>query len=120
MVLARTGSGGWSRAGGDAVPAAVAEKVSLAVQYMHTANPVRAVTGSEIREFAPGEFGLERPRISVALFAGEERVLLARFGSRNPEDMLQYMTIDGRDDLYLMSRFVGQEWEATAEALQPR
>jgi len=46
--------------------------------------------------------------------------LRARFGARNAEDLLQYMTLDGRDGMYLMSRFVGQQWDASVEAVQPR
>ena len=38
-----------------------AAKVSLAVQYMHTAGPVRAMTAEEIRGIAPTEFGLAPP-----------------------------------------------------------
>ncbi len=38
----------------------------------------------------------------------------ARFGTHNPEDTAQYMMVDGRQDLILMSRFVGQEWESVA------
>ena len=43
-----------------------------------------------------------------------------RAAVRNAEDLLQYMTLDGRDDMYLMSRFVGQQWDASIEAVQPR
>lgn len=120
IALARTGTGGWSREGGEALSVAVAAKVTLAVQYMHTSGPVRVMTAEEIRGLAPTEFGLAQPRISVALFAGPQRILLAHFGARNPEDMLQYMTLAGHDGMYLMSRFVGQEWDASIEAVQPR
>lgn len=119
-VLARTGSSGWSREGGEALPMAVADRVSLAVQYMHTSGPVRVLTADEVRGVAQSEFGLERPRISAALFAGRERVLLAHFGARNPEDILQYMALSGHDGVILMSRFVGQEWDAAFEAIQLR
>jgi len=30
------------------------------------------------------------------------------------------MTLSGSDDMYLMSRFVGQQWDASIEAVQPR
>jgi hypothetical protein len=120
VALARTGGGGWSREGGAVLPVPVAEKVSLAVQYMRTAGPVRVMTAEEIRGISPAEFGLAPPALSVTLFAGPQRVLRARFGARNAEDQLQYMTLDGRDELILMSRFVGQQWEASVEAVPPR
>jgi hypothetical protein len=53
VALARTSSGGWSREGGEVLSVPVAAKVSLAVQYMHTAGPVRAMTAEEIRGIAP-------------------------------------------------------------------
>ena len=47
-------------------------------------------------------------------------MLAAHFGGRNPDDFLQYVTVDGRRELFLLSRFVGQEWDAVAKAtLQP-
>ena len=120
VALTRTAGSEWSAEGGGALPPPVAAKVSLAVQYMHTAGPVRAMKPEEIRGVAPAEFGLAPPELGVTLFAGPERVLQARFGRRNVEELLQYMTIDGRDELFLMSRFVGQQWDASIEAVQPR
>jgi hypothetical protein len=43
-------------------------------------------------------------------------VLAARFGARNPEDYLQYMRLEGGARLFLMSRFVGAEWDAAMTA----
>ena len=119
VALARTSSG-WSRESGEVLSVPVAATVSLAVQYMHTAAPVRAMKAEEIRGIALAEFGLAPPALTVTLFAGPERVLHARFGARNAEDLLQYMTLAGRDDMYLMSRFVGQQWDASIEAAPPR
>ena len=120
VALARTGGGGWSREGGEVLSVPVAAKVSLAVQYMRTAGPVRVMTAEEIRGIGPAEFGLAPPDLSVTLFAGPQRVLRAHFGARNAEGLLQYMRLDGRDDMVLMSRFVGQQWEDSVEAVQPR
>ena len=120
VALVRTGKGGWSRAGGEALAPPDAAKLSLAVQYMHTAGPVRSMTAEEVGGIAPAEFGLAPPELTVTLLAGPERVLQARFGARNAEDLLQYMTVAGRDDVHLMSRFVGQQWDASLEAVQAR
>ena len=120
VALARTASGGWSAEGGRALPPQDAAAVSLAVQYMHTSGPVRSIAPEEARGIAPAELGLSPPALGVTLFAGPERVLQARFGARNAEELLQYMTIDGRGELFLMSRFVGQQWEASIEAVRGR
>jgi hypothetical protein len=120
VALSRTASGGWAGEGGGVLALPVVAKAALAVQYMHTSGPVRVMTDPEIHGIAPAEFGLAPPRLSVTLFAGPQRVLEARFGARNAEDVLQYMTIAGKEGMYLMSRFVGQQWEALIEDLQPR
>jgi hypothetical protein len=44
-----------------------------------------------------GAFGLDRPQLSVALHADSGPVLRAQFGGRNPDNMAQYMTVEGRD-----------------------
>ena len=43
-----------------------------------------------------------------------------RFGARNPEEYLQYMRLDGDARLYLMSRFVGEEWSQAMSAAMAR
>lgn len=120
VALARTSNGGWSREGGAALSVPLAAQVSLAVQYMHTAAPVRAMKAEEIRGISPAEFGLAPPALSVTLSTGPEPVLQARFGARNAEDLLQYMTLSGREGLYLMSRFVGQQWDTVIAAAEHR
>lgn len=44
-------------------------------------------------------------------------MLRAHFGGLNPEKFLQYMTVDGRQDLFLMSLFVGQYWSDIANGV---
>ena len=120
VALARKSGGEWSGEDGKVLPPPVTAKLALAVQYMHTSGPVRAMKAEEVRGIAPAEFGLAQPELVVTLFAGPERVLQARFGARNAEDLLQYMSLSGRDDVYLMSRFVGQQWDASLEAVRAR
>ena len=89
----------------------------MAVQFMNTAGPLRIMDAPELQGANPRDYGLEPPRVSVILFRGHQSVIEARFGAHNPEDSAQYMSLDGRPELYLMSRFVGQEWEAVAASL---
>jgi len=65
--------------------------------------------GTDLREF-----GLDKPVLSFTLSDGAAPVLGAHFGGLNPEKFLQYMAVDGRQDLYLMSLFVGQFWSDIA------
>jgi hypothetical protein len=110
---------GWTRAGVGPVAAPIAEKLSLAVQYMHTAGPLRVLEPAELVGTDPRAFGLDRPVLSVALHADSGAVLRAQFGGRNPDDMAQYMAIEGRGGVVLMSRFVGEEWLAVAHGAFP-
>jgi hypothetical protein len=113
-VLLRTPDGGWATQGGNALSAEMAKKLSLAVQFMNTAGPIRVMEPEELAGTKPRDFGLDQPRLTFTLFADAQPVLGARFGAHNPEDMAQYMMLDGRNELFLMSRFVGQEWESVA------
>ena len=116
-VLVRTPDGGWATQGGSVLSAEMAKKLSLAVQFMNTAGPIRVMAPAELEGTKPRDFGLDQPRLICTLFAGAQSVLGARFGANNPEDMAQYMTVDGRTELFLMSRFVGQEWESVASGV---
>jgi hypothetical protein len=113
-VLLRTPDGGWATQGGNALSAEMAKKLSLAVQFMNTAGPIRVMEPEDLAGTNLRDFGLDQPRLTFTLFADAQPVLGARFGAHNPEDTAQYMTVDGRKELFLMSRFVGQEWESVA------
>jgi hypothetical protein len=119
-VFVRTPDGGWARDGGAQLDPAIAKRLSLAVQFMNTSGPVREMEPSEYQGTNPHEFGVDHPQLSVALFEGARPVLAAHFGGRNPDGYLQYVTVEGRRELFLLSRFVGEEWDAVAKAtLQP-
>jgi hypothetical protein len=119
-VFMRTPDGGWVRDNGAPLDAAIAKRLSMAVQFMNTSGPVRVLEPAEYQGTNPREFGLDHPQLSIALFEGSSPVIAAHFGGRNPDDFLQYVTVDGRRELFLLSRFVGQEWDAVAKAtLQP-
>ena len=113
-VLLRAAGGEWVAEGGGALSAELAKKLSLAVQFMNTAGPIRVIESAELQGTNPRDFGFDPPRVSVVLYQGEQAVIGARFGTHNPEDTAQYMMVDGRQELILMSRFVGQEWESVA------
>ena len=113
-VLRRAASGEWIAEGGDALSAELTKKLALAVQFMNTAGPIRRIEPAELQGTNPRDFGFDLPRVSVVLYQGEQAVIGARFGAHNPEDTAQYMMVDGRQELILMSRFVGQEWESVA------
>jgi hypothetical protein len=116
----RNGERGWSREGGDVLDPALAARLSMAVQFMHTAGPVRTMSAEELRGADTTAFGFETLALAGALYAGGQRVLTFQFGRDNAEGFAQYLRLEGRQELFLMSRFVGEEWRTVADgALAP-
>lgn len=101
---------------GPPVPATLALHLDDSLKFMHVSPPVRVMPHAEWAPVGLREFGLDPPRYTATLYHGERRVLSAEFGGPNPQEVLQYMKLDGRDEIYLMSRFVGQEWEQALRA----
>jgi hypothetical protein len=120
LMLLRTGDQQWTTAGGtDIGPAG--SRVSMAVQMMHTSGPVREMAEAELVGVDTTPFGLDPPQLAATLYDETGGpVLTARFGVRNPEEYLQYMRLDGDARLYLMSRFVGEEWDRALSAVIAR
>jgi hypothetical protein len=99
----------------DAVSGDLLAHLREALLVMHTSGPVRVIHPDEYKETTLREFGLVQPRFSVVLSDAEHTLIEAHFGAYNPQDVLQYMQITGRDEVYLMSRFVGGAWEHLGE-----
>jgi hypothetical protein len=116
-VFARTADG-WRRERHEApVPGPLRTHLEDAIKFLHASAPVRVLDRQEWAEHGLAEFGLDRPAVSAILANDGRPVLAVHFGSTNPQKVLQYMRIEGRDEVYVMSRFVGEEWErALAEA----
>lgn len=93
------------------LPKDQSKALSLAVKFMHSANPVRVFKASEVDRDAIATFGLTKPKLTVRLANGEGVVLEAAFGNLSSDGFLHYMRVKGRDDYYLMSRFVLAEWQ---------
>ena len=104
------GADGW-RDGARALPAALGTHLDASIKFMHVSAPVRVMEPSEWTPVGLREFGLDPPGFVATLYRGETRVLEAAFGAVNPQQVLQYMRLTGRDQVFLMSRFIGAEWE---------
>lgn len=114
-VFVRRGEG-WVSEGSDAaVAAGLAEIIDRAVKFMHTANPVRTLEPQEVADAGLAEFGLAQPRLEITLEDAGGVALAAGFGDDSADGLLQYMRLEGQDGLYLMSGFVGKEWQAVLD-----
>jgi hypothetical protein len=114
-IFVRTGEG-WATEAGKRLDDETAKHLSMAVQFMNTSSPARVLEPDEYKGSDAKQFKLDQPQISIVLFEGDRPVLGAHFGGRNPGGMLQYVAVEGRPQLFLLSRFVGEEWERAAQA----
>jgi len=106
------GPGGWRTArDGQPLPGATTTSLDDSIKFMHVSAPVRVMERAEWSPIGLREFGLDPPGYTATLYHRGVVVLGAEFGTPNPQQVLQYMKLEGRDQVYLMSRFVGEEWE---------
>jgi hypothetical protein len=106
------GVDGWRIVPGDrVVPGSLGAHLDDSMKFMHVSAPVRVMERAEWNPVGLSEFGLDPPRYTAILSRRGTVALAARFGALNPQHVLQYMKLDGRDEVYLMSRFIGEEWE---------
>jgi len=103
---------GW-RAGraGPAASRSLASHLNDSIKFMHASAPVRVIERAEWSAAGLREFGLDPPLYTTTLYRGGTAVLGAEFGTPNPQKVLQYMKLAGQDQVFLMSRFIGEEWE---------
>jgi hypothetical protein len=119
QVEVRTAAGHWRfvraadgwRESTRALPPALAAHLDASLKFMHVSAPIRVMEPAEWTAVGLREFGLDPPGFVATLYRGETRVLEAAFGAPNPQQVLQYMKLAGHDQVYLMSRFIGAEWE---------
>ena len=103
---------GWHGASdGRPVPPALGSRLDDSIKFMHVSAPIRVMERPEWSPIGLREFGLDPPGYTTTLYRHGRVVLGAEFGAPNPQQVLQYMKLEGRDQVYLMSRFVGEEWE---------
>lgn len=110
---------GWTRVGDNSsLGEVLAKSLTLAIKFMHTAEPVRVLKASAVAADADAQFGLLQPVLSIRLEDRNSKVLDADFGSLSNDGLLHYMRIKGRTEFFLMSRFVLHEWQTVVGAQQ--
>jgi hypothetical protein len=103
---------GWRTApDGRSLPAWFSASLDDSIKFMHVSAPIRVMERAEWAPVGLREFGLDPPGYTATLYRRGRAVLGAEFGAPNPQKVLQYMKIELRDRVYLMPRFIGEEWE---------
>ncbi len=118
-VFVRRGNHWISLRGGAAVAAPLGTTLERAVKFMHTGPPVRKFETEDNSHEGLAKFGLDHPSVSVMLENESGIVLTADFGNSDNDGLLRYMRLRSADDIYLMSGFVGKEWDAVVDAIKP-
>jgi hypothetical protein len=101
---------------GNALPQIQADDLSMAVQMMNTSAPVKVLSPEELEKIDQMPFGLRTSPLIVSLYRAGTLVIESRFGNLNPEGYLQYVSLAGSPQVFLMSRFVGEQWRRSADA----
>ena len=81
-----------------------------AVQFMHTAGPVRILSPEATAGIDAAAYGLNPAQLTVRLTGTDGTELTVLFGHIGNDGILQYMKIEGTPQTYLMSGFVGAQW----------
>jgi hypothetical protein len=110
-VFARAADGWREEVGGRSVPATLGAHLDDAIKFLHVSAPIRVMEPAEWEPVGLREFGLDPPRFTATLARRGRVVLGVEFGTPNPQGVLQYMRLAGRSEIYLVSRFIGAEWE---------
>lgn len=126
VVLSRSGTtrtfvraGGRWQENGRALAEPAASALDEAVKFMHTSAPVRSIALKDLEAKDAASFGLAPPRFTVRLTVGGAAVLDAGFGGTNPAGRLSYVGVIGRDQLYLLSHFVVEQWDQVIASTAP-
>jgi hypothetical protein len=90
---------------------AVAGHVDTAIRLLTIAAPRRVLAAGEYSPDQLAEYGLDPPRSALAIAEAGGNTTRLGFGVATPAQNAQYVRIDGRPELYLLPRDVGEEWQ---------
>jgi hypothetical protein len=109
----RNSTGGWlSDNGGEAIPGDVAERIETGLTLLHNSAPQR----TDLASGQPDEFGLAPPRLTVTAHLTGGASVAIEFGGTNSLGLERYARIVGHNEVWLLPAFVGDAWDAVAQA----
>lgn len=111
-TFTRAGTGGWTVAGAAVASRDWASRIESGLRFLHVSAPQRVMTRDEVAGTPPAAFGLDPPRYVVSVRAPGTEAFTLQFGAANAQGLAQYVRVAGRDELFLLPRFVGEPWEA--------
>lgn len=109
-IFSRDPREGWLFNGAATGPVA-ANHIDTAVRLLTISAPRRVLTENE---YSPGQlagYGLDPPRFALVVTEAGGNTLRLGFGEATPAQNAQYVRIVGRPELFLLPRYVGEEWQ---------
>lgn len=106
----RAPDGAWAAAGAGPAGAGAGTAVTEGLRFLHASAPQRVLDRSEVGGIPMSEYGLEPPGYVVTV-EGPGTLFTVEFGAVNPQGLAQYARVAGRDEIFLLPRFVGRSWE---------
>jgi hypothetical protein len=90
---------------------AVSDHIDSALHMMTVTNPTRVLEPGDYTANQLADFGLDPPRLLVSLATSEGQTRGITFGEATPAQNAQYARVIGQPNLYLLSRYIGVEWQ---------
>lgn len=100
----------WRVTQGDAPPGFEA-RLEAALTLLRNSGPERTLSDSEVSSVDAGQFGLDPPRVRVAVRGSEANAFAISFGATNLLGISHYARVDGRREIALLPGFVAGAWE---------
>jgi hypothetical protein len=107
----RAPDGRWATEGPERAAAAAPAALDEGLRFLHASAPQRVLTPGEIHGIPMSEYGLAPPGYVVTVQGGGTPFTV-EFGAVNPQGLAQYARVAGREEIFLLPRFVGRPWEA--------
>jgi hypothetical protein len=117
LVFRHRPEGGWLVNGAE-TEKAVSGHIDTALRMLNVSNPTRVLRPGDYTSAQVADFGLDPPRLLVSVLANTGKTSSITFGEATPGQNAQYVRVIGQPNLYLLSRYVGVEWELAADMAQ--
>lgn len=107
--------GGWTTADGARPDERLALAVEQGLKFLSVSAPQRVLEAVEVEGSPAAEFGLAPPRYTVRVQGADGESFSIAFGDLSHQRLAQYAQVEGRAEIVLLPRFVGDAWETAAD-----
>jgi hypothetical protein len=104
------GEGGWRVTLGYAPPGFEA-RLEAALTLLRNSGPERMLSDSEVSSVDAAQFGLDTPKLRVAVRASGADAFAIAFGATNLLGISHYARVDGKREIALLPGYVAEAWE---------